>query len=151
MNRTGQEAQSLTVRLRNQTTDRRKAESAAISKELTQLADDLRRTSQSALNGFEGDFLRNLSKTQRIASQRLSAMNSDLSAIRSRPTLMIALSALIGGLTATLIWAAPTIWTALQPSEIKIETTTQGRFLILPTTAQTGWRCGETPCVKLED
>lgn len=151
MRKTGRETQNLTARLQEKTQRQRSDLTELMETELQKLANGLRQSSRAALSGLENDIQTQMSALQQNVRSRKAAIESDLGEIRERPKLWITISAATAALITTLFWAGPTLWMMWRLNGVTVETNKTGTFLILPETAELGWRCGERPCAKLED
>lgn len=151
MNKTGPAAASLTDRLQQSVEKQRQQIEAATQNELEQLVSNLRQSSTDAVNGLKHDLANHLSIIEREVKTRTTEISRDLNAIRHKPKTMIMISVLITALTTAVFWTGPTLWTMWRLQSVTVQKTETGTYLILPMTAETGWRCDNNPCVKLED
>ncbi len=149
MKKTGHTTPSLTERLQETATRQREEIEGLIQAELQKLAASLRQSSTDALSGFENDMRTSLAEIQREVTRKTRQMKADLEEIRDHPRRMIFASVLITAVVTALFWSGPRLWMAWRLSPVHVETNSEGRFLILPESAQVGWSCGGASCVKL--
>ena len=151
MRKTGPATKNLTEQLQETVRRQREEIEAATRDELQTLVSALRQSSSIALDGLKSDILSQLSVIQNEVTTRRKLMNEELAEIRKSPRRMILSSVAIAATITAIFWSGPPLWTMWQLGSVTVQSAENGTFLILPPTAQTGWTCGDNPCVKLKE